>query len=198
MLLQENGYPKEFVNEVVKERVDKFYNRNANGQDTKNLRYIATPYVPGLSERINKTIRAYDMALGCKSENNVGNLFSKTKCQVPKHMKSKVVYRVDCMDCHGTYPGSTKQHISKRMAKHKSDNRLGKLTETTGLTIHAVNEKHRFDFDNVTILEHVPNYHQRNIAEKMHICRTKNTVNLQSDTNGLHESYVSLFSKKRA
>lgn len=137
------------------------------------------------------------MALGCKTENNIGNvLFSKTKCPVPLKNKSKVIYKLYCLNCNATYPGQTKQEIGNRMSKHKSDIKLGKLIETTGLTIHAVKEKHQFDFDNIKILDHIPNYHQRNIAEKMHICNTKNTVNLLSDTNGLHESYANLFTKR--
>lgn len=197
-LLHDNGYPKEFVNEIVKTRVNKFYNGNKSVQATKKIRYIAAPYVPGLAERINKTLREYDMALGCKAENNVGNaVFSKTKYPIPKKMKSKVIYRIDCLDCPAKYPGQTKQKIVNRTAKHRSDIKTGKLTETTGLTIHAVKEKHSFDFDNIKILDHIPNYHQRCIAEKMHICNTKNTVNLLSDTKGLHESYVNLFSEKR-
>lgn len=196
-LLRDNGYPDEFVNEIVTNRVNKFYNGKSTDQAPKKLRYIAAPYVPGLAERINKTLREYDMSLGCKVENNLGQtVFSKTKCPVPKNMKSKVVYRVDCLDCPAKYPGHTKQRINKRMSGHRSDIKLGKLTETTGLTIHAIKEKHRFDFDNVKILDHIPNYHQRCIAEKMHICNTDNTVNLLSDTHGLHESYVNLFSEK--
>lgn len=197
ILLQENGYPKEFVNEIVKDRVDKFYNGKNNNQPPKKLRYIATPYVPGLSERINKTLREYDMSLGCKSDNNVGNMFTRTKCPVPQSMKSKVVYRVDCLNCNGKYPGQTKQRVVNRMAKHKSDIKLKKRTETTGLTIHTLERKHQFNFDNIKILDHIPNYHQRNIAEKMHICNTKDTVNLLSDTNGLHESYVTFFKKRK-
>ncbi|KAG4079398.1 hypothetical protein HA402_008090 [Bradysia odoriphaga] len=88
---------------------------------------------------------------------------------------SCVIYKIDCLDCTGKYPGQTKQWIGKRKAKHKSDIRLKKLTETTGLTVHAVTNNHNFDFDKVTILDHIPNYRQRIIAEKMYICNTKNT-----------------------
>lgn len=136
------------------------------------------------------------MALGCKANNNIGNLYTRTKYPVPTDMKSKVVYRIDCLDCPGKYPGQTKQRIGNRIGKHKSDINLKKLTQTTGLTIHAVRNNYNFNFDKTTILDHIPNYHQRNIAEKMHICNTDNTVNLLSDTNGLHESYVNLFKKK--
>lgn len=192
-LLSENGYPEKFVNEVIKNRVNRFYNGKDGIPNNKPLKYIPTPYIPGLSERINKTMRQYNMALGCKTNNNVGNLYTRTKYPIPKNMKSKVVYRVDCKDCDGKYPGQTKQRIGQRMGGHKSHIKAGKLTQTTGLTIHAVKEKHQFDFEKVTILDHIPNYHHRLIAEKMHICKTENTVNLQCETNGLHESYVNLF-----
>ncbi len=112
-------------------------------------------------------------------------------------MKSKVVYRIDCLDCPAKYPGNTKQRLMNRTGKHKSDIKLKKLTETTGLTIHAVKNNHKFNFDKITILDHIPNYHQRAIAEMMHICNTDNTCNLLFDTHGLHESYVNLFKNKK-
>ncbi|KAG4072949.1 hypothetical protein HA402_006629 [Bradysia odoriphaga] len=180
-LLGENGYPDRFVNNILKERVNRFYN-SKNKINQKKPRYIAAPYVPGLSERINKVVREYDMALGCKAENNIGNLYSRTKYPVPNDIKSKVIYRIDCLDRPAKYPGNTKQRIENRKSKHKSDIKHKKLTETTGLTIHAVKNKHNFDFDKITILDHIPNYHQRAIAEKMHICNAENTANLQIDT----------------
>lgn len=198
-LLHDNGYPEAFVNNVLEERVNRFYNgnNNNNNMNQPKVRYVAAPYIPGLSERINKVMREHNMALGCKANNNIGNLYSRTKYPVPNAMKSKVVYRVDCLNCPAKYPGNTKQRTSNRMSKHKSDIRLGKMTETTGLTLHTLKYNHTFDFDKITILDHIPNYHQRAIAEKMHICNTENTVNLLSDTHGLHESYVTLFKKKK-
>lgn len=97
-----------------------------------------------------------------------------------------------CKDCNATYIGITKQKLKDRMAKHRSDVHLKKEKETTDLTIHAVKESHIFDFENVTILEQIPNYWQRLIAEKMHIHKTGNTVNTEVDKAGLHGSYVNL------
>ena len=47
----------------------------------------------------------------------------------------------------------TKQKLKDRMAKHRSEIHLKKLTETTGLTVHAFKDEHNIDFKNVTILE---------------------------------------------
>lgn len=112
-LLHENGYPKEFVDEILKDRVNKFYNGKNKDDNTKKLRYIATSYVPGLWERLNKTMREYNMTLGCQASNNIGNVYSRTKYPMPVDMKSKVVYRIDCMDC-----PATKHRVGKRKTRH--------------------------------------------------------------------------------
>lgn len=194
-LLAENGYPKPFVSEIIKNRVDRFYNGKQTDVKQKK-RYIASPYVPGLSERLKKVLNEYNLTLSCKTTNKIGDLYTKTKYKVPKQLKSKVVYQVNCNICNATYVGITKQKLKDRMSKHRSDIHLKKTIETTGLTIHAVQNKHDIDFDNVTILEQIPNYFQRLIAEKMYIHKTDNTVNTQADKAGLHGSYINLMQRK--
>lgn len=191
-LLASNGYPENFVNKIVKDRVDKFYNNNNNKKTTTNPRYVSAPYVPGLSERLKKILGGHNLTLNCKTTNKIGNIYTRTKYTIPKEMKSKVVYQVKCQDCNAIYIGITKQKIKDRMAKHRSDVHLKKTQGTTGLTVHAVNESHSFDFAEVTILEQIPNYWQRLIAEKMHIHKSENTVNTQIDKDGLHASYINL------
>lgn len=124
-LLNDNGYPKDFVDEVIKDRV----NKNAT-----NPRYIATPYIPGLSERLRKMLKEQNLSLACKTNNNMGNLYTKIKYTVPRDMKSEVIiYRIKCMDCTAEYSGQTKQRAGKRKTQHKSDCNAGKSSETTGL-----------------------------------------------------------------
>lgn len=194
-LLADNGYPRQFVSKVIKDRVDRFYNGKSN-RDKPKQRFIASPYVPGLSERLKKVLNQYNLTLSCKTTNKIGDLYTRTKYTIPKELKSKVIYQIKCNDCNATYIGMTKQKLKNRMAKHRSDIHLKKRNETTGLTIHAVDNKHQIDFDNVTILEHIPNYWQRAIAEKMYIHKTDNTVNTQVDKAGLHGSYINLLKIK--
>lgn len=59
-------------------------------------------------------------------------------------------------------------------------------------------QTHTFNFDDVTILEQIPNYWQRLIAEKMYIHGTTNTVNTQIDKAGLHASYIHLMKLQRS
>lgn len=175
--------------------MERHYNGKPN-DDKPKVRRIPSPYVPGLSERINKSLKDHNLTLACKSSNNIGNLYTKTKYTVPKNEKSKVIYEVEC-ECGKRYVGNTKQLVKKRFSKHKSDVKLKKTRETTGLTVHSVIRKHEFDYDHFTILDHIPDYHQRNIAEKMHIVKTDKTVNLTIDTTGLHPSYATFFKNHR-
>lgn len=193
-LLKENDYPDEFVDKIIENRTERFYNGRKENEAKK--RFIPTPYIPGMSERLKKVLRPYDLSLGCKNENNIGNLYTRTKYKVPVKDKSKVIYRINCQNCVSKYTGQTKQKIKKRNGKHKSDVKHKKTTETTGLTIHAVTHNHQFDFEKTEILDHIPNYKQRIIAEKMHICKTKNAVNYKIDTEGLHGSYINLLKNK--
>ncbi len=96
------------------------------------------------------------------------------------------------MKRHITATTKTMKRLSLNLAKHRSDVHLKKEKETTGLTIHAVTKSHTFDFEDVTILEQIPNYWQRLIAEKMYIHKATNTVNTQIDKAGLHASYINL------
>lgn len=194
-LLNENGYPNEFVQDIITKRVDRFYNGKTTEEKPK-VRRIASPYVPGLTERINKVLQGHQMNLASKSSNNIGNLYTRVKYTIPKNEKSKIVYEVKCL-CGKKYVGNTKQLAKTRFSKHRSDCNLKKTKETTGLTMHSVRENHNFDFDRFTILDHVPSYFQRQIAEKMHIAKTPNNVNLTIDTAGLHQSYAD-FSKSTA
>lgn len=162
-LLTGNGYPEPFVSNIITKRVDKYYNNGREKNEQKNL-FISAPYIPGLSERLKKTLNSYDMTLSSKTKNKIGNIYTLTKYKIPKEQKSKVVYQVRCQDCNCTYIGITKQKLKDRMAKHRCDVHFKKQQNTTGLTLHAIKESHTFNFDDVTILEQVPNYWQRIIS----------------------------------
>lgn len=175
--------------------MDRFYNGKSQ-HDTSKKRFIPTPYVNGLSEKLKKMLNPYDLTISSKSTKKIGDIYSRMKYPVPKHEKSKVIYSIDCKQCDTSYVGTTKQKIKNRMTKHKSDVRLKKLKETTGLTIHSVTKNHTFDFDKIKILDQIPNYFQRMVAEKMYIHRTTNNCNTQIDKEGLHKSYINLLQAK--
>lgn len=96
-LMKGNGYP-DFVSNKIKNRVNRFYN-GKNLKETEKKRFIPTPYVAGLSERLKKSLYKYDLTVSCKSKNSVGNIYSRMKYTVPKQNKSKAICSVECEQC---------------------------------------------------------------------------------------------------
>jgi len=72
-----------------------------------------------------------------------------------------------------------------------------KSTEVSMLTQHARKYDHEIDTENVKILDTIPNYHQRLIAESMHILRFQNALNHRRDKDRIHTSYHNLITKHK-
>ncbi|KYM95692.1 hypothetical protein ALC62_13658 [Cyphomyrmex costatus] len=60
---------------------------------------------------------------------------------------------------------------------------------------HRLKYGHDFQWDNIKILDEEPCYRKRLISEMLHIKRQKNSLNLQTDTEGLHDAYVPIINK---
>ena len=52
-----------------------------------------------------------------------------------------------------------------------------------------------FQWDNVLILDEEPSYRKRLISEMLHIKKQKNSLNLQTDTEGLNKAYLPIINK---
>ena len=87
--------------------------------------------------------------------------------------------------------GQTGRQLNTRIKEHKNHIKRNNPTKSV-ITEHRINLQHDFDWDNITILDHEPIYHKRLISEMLYIKRQKNSLNLQTDTEGLHQSYFTL------
>jgi len=75
---------------------------------------------------------------------------------------------------------------------HKNEHK--KYVETkspkSGLAIHAIENNHIFNFDNVTILASEKNTKKREVKEAIEIFKNKNTtVNIKQDTETIKKVY---------
>lgn len=192
-IMAKNGYPPEFTSKIISDRTDRFYNGNQNPKNTE-MKWLTLPYIPGLTDRLKKTLRKYNITVACKMDNTIGKLFTHTKYVVPKLKRSNLIYNADCLMCPMKYVGETGQRLTNRNSGHKTDIKAGKLTETTALCQHAVQKKHNIDFDGIKILGHAINKYERRIAESMHIVRTPNAMN-KKDAENLHPSYKHILKK---
>lgn len=66
-ILKCNNYPGWFIQNVLKQRVHKHYNGLQDVRETSETKYVSTPYVPCLSEKLQKILK--DVGGESKNEN---------------------------------------------------------------------------------------------------------------------------------
>ncbi|EZA52372.1 hypothetical protein X777_08770, partial [Ooceraea biroi] len=104
------------------------------------------------------------------------------------------VYKIDCKNCNAIYVGQTSRHLKTRLLEHK--NHIVRNTSTHSvITEHRLNFDHVFDWENIRILDNKRLLHKRLTSEMIYINLQDNGLNLQTDTESLHNGYRSVLSK---
>lgn len=160
-------------------------------------KFASLPYIPHLSEKIGKVLRKHGIVAALKPMDKVRQaVFTKLKDKIPKMRQQNVVYSVPCGACGMEYIGQTSQYLEKRLSQHQSSVRLN--TGGTGLTQHAIERGHQFDYANTKILERVEKERNRKAAEMVHIkLREGSTVNLQRESTAMSNVYTGVVNKLR-
>jgi hypothetical protein len=115
--------------------------------------------------------------------------FSRLKDPLEDEEKTRLIYYIPCKDCLKAYIGMIwRQFITKRKKQHiYGQNSAITKKNRTALEDHVVNEGHRFDFDNMKILDMNSNHGKLKTLEMLHI-NANNTVNKRSDVaNTIHQ-----------
>lgn len=199
-LLIRNDYPVRLINRLI----DRYYQRsnstvpNVTNSTRTNveIKRFSLPYVPGVSQSIAKSITNVcdNVSVAYKNNNNVGKFFSKLKDPIPFCESRNIVYQVNCIDCNNQkcYIGTTGQTVHKRMNQHKNDVNKNNPNRSA-LAHHAIHNNHKFDFENVRILERESIYNKRMLLEELHIKSSRNCVNFKSqETRNVNDIYMPL------
>ncbi|XP_058448888.1 uncharacterized protein LOC131428848 [Malaya genurostris] len=199
-ILQINHYPNWFVCKTLKERVHKHYNSLQERKvTTPEQSYVAVPYIPGLSEKLERIFKKYSTKLAFRPRDKIKNqVFTKLKDPNPPGKQTNVVYTIPCgADDGKVYIVQTGRKLEARVAEHKNDTK--KKDARTGLSQHTQQEGHLFDFANTRILERIDNQKSRLTAEMFHIkiLGEDRTVNLQRECGTFCTTYDGLVSKLR-
>ena len=195
-ILMNNDYPKCFINKYLgkplPDAIDPV-SRDIQSTETQDVVtqnppkiYYKLPYVEGLSYRLRRVLDAENVELVFYHTHTIGKLYSNTKSAIALNRQSNLVYSIPC-NCGSIYIGQTMQHLGDRIQQHRySLNRLrnGTLTvgQNTGITQHAATfPDHIIQFEEVRIVDRESNYHRRLVKEAIHITKTQDRLNLQSD-----------------
>ena len=106
-----NGYPRASVHSATAPRTPREPSDD-DDDDTEKPPIALLPYVAGVSERIRKVCRDFNIRTVFRSGPTLGNLLAKAKDPLPIDKQSNVVYEVPCT-CGNVYIGETKEHESK-------------------------------------------------------------------------------------
>ncbi|XP_062539001.1 uncharacterized protein LOC134207295 [Armigeres subalbatus] len=198
-ILKCNNYPNWFIQNVLKQRVHKHYNGLQDTREVEQTKYVPSPYVPCLSEKIQKILRQNGLTLAVKPKNKIKNsIFSKLKDSVPPGQQKNVVYSVPCGTGDGkVYIGQTGRKLDTRISEHKND--VKRKDNRTGLTQHTLFDGHNFNFDKTKIIERIDDQESRMTAETFHIklAGEHNTVNFQRECGMFNTDYNALVVKLR-
>ena len=149
----------------------------------KPKKCFAVPYVSTASLIIKKHLCKLDPTIGVAFSgynDNYSKFFTKTKDPVPILLNSELVYKIPCSNCDAVYIGETKQRLQKRIQQHKLDIK-DKKTNNTGLSHHAKEKNHEFNFNNTKILCSEVNLVKRLFRETIEIKKDSNAVNFRTD-----------------
>lgn len=199
-LLKQNDYPLRLINRLI----NRYFHRRNSTQLTNavepaitNVKRFSLPFVPFVSKSIAKSVteKCDNVKFAFKNVNNVGRLYSKLKDPIPINQATNMVYQFDCTGGDNKcYIGSS-INLARRIGEHEKSVQKNQ-PEKSALAYHSITEDHRFDFDNVRILEREANYRKRMLLEELHIKSSRNCVNSKSiETKNVNDIYLPLLRK---
>ncbi|KYM93779.1 hypothetical protein ALC62_15623 [Cyphomyrmex costatus] len=105
--------------------------------------------------------------------------------------KNNVVYKIQCNDCDASYVGQTSRQLKTRINEHRNHINHNSSTRSV-ITDHRLKYNHDFRWDDVKILDEEP---YSGYPLVLNIKKQKLSLNLQTDTEGLHEAYIPIVNK---
>ena len=144
-------------------------------QDNHNQSYVSIPYIPGVSERIRRIFKKYDLKVAHQPTRKLRNELCRLKDRRPVQERAGVVYKLDCEDCDAKYVGETGRQVRDRMAEHKRD--ISSKKKASKAYEHVSRTGHRFKFDEVSILDNCSNKKTRLHLESIHTFQQNNSIN---------------------
>ena len=187
-VLQINQYPLKQINKVAQATLNNRSNPLATSQDL-NLKYTSVPYVPGVSERLSRIFRKFDVKIAHKPTNTIKDKICHLKDKRKNLDKAGVVYELDCNQCTAKYIGETGRQTRDRMKEHQNDISVRKPASKIYQHVNN-NQGHSFDFNNVRILAHERYVHTRRHLEGVHSYMKTSSINQYFPVNNAYKPFL--------
>ena len=174
-----NGYPRSFVRSASAPRTQRQHDNENENDKTKKPSTAFIPYVAGISERIRKVCRDYNIRTVFKSGPTLRSLLTKVKDPLPITKQSNVVYEVPCT-CGKVYIGETKRRLETRLKEHK-DACIKCLADKSAIAEHAWTNDHPINWTETRVLQRASRTMELVLKEALSIRTTPENARFNRD-----------------
>ncbi|KYN22564.1 hypothetical protein ALC57_05036, partial [Trachymyrmex cornetzi] len=196
--LLNNDYPIDLIFNTINTRLKILFHKGTIQQKESIdeisrdfTSWFVLPYVPKISDEFKRISKTFNTKLAYTSLNKLNSLIKGHKDILPKEKRKNVVYKISCKSCEASYVGQTKRKLKTRLAEHRNHINRNSNNQSV-ITEHRIEFDHDFDWENVAVLDEERSLNKRLISECLHILMQKNSLNLRSDTEGVHLNYIQL------
>ena len=184
-ILERNQYPPNFYDPIIQQTLREILGEKAVEPQSANSGVTTnpaeTPKRPIFLQYRGKATEEFAKSLhNCKAPCTVimtmrklKSVLPSLKAQVEKHMKSGVVYKLQCARCEAAYVGQTRRHLATRIKEHsKMPSPVADHMQVCGSS---------FSMECATILETARREDQLKTLEALCIHELKPALNTQED-----------------
>ena len=153
--------------------------------DTRSRGFVVLPYVKGVSERIARTMKTYQISTAMKPHCTIRNQLVHPKDKREPHSISDAIYNIPCKNCDKSYIGETGRKFGTRLSEHKKEAEKANNTTTTraarkaslttvnksAITDHVVDSNHVIGWDEAKVIGTEQDKYKRWIREAIEIRR---------------------------
>jgi len=197
-LLLDNGYPLNLIFNRInsrlkklfvqkRETVDSMTNNNLNNERKILVLLYVNPLTDIMTSNIDSSKTIIFRCLNKLSQ------FVKVHKDIDHPLcRNNVIYKISCKNCEATYVGQTKRQL--RVKEHKNNIKQDHSKHSVILE-HIIKYNHFFDWENTKILDCEPKFYKRIVSEMIHIKEQQVSLNLNSDTELLDETYFDILNE---
>ena len=160
------------------------------GRNISQNKWSKMTYIEGLSEKLGKILRNYQVNLAYKPHANIKDSFYMGKDRIESDKRSGI-YKLNCK-CGSEYIGQTKRFIKQRVNEHRYDI-TSKKENGTGFSHHVLHSNNiNCGIDNYNIIKQESNKSRRNYYESIYILQSKMKMGSRNvnNLNGPYEGQI--------
>ena len=203
--LETCGYPKwtyEKVKNQMKQKTPKKVTKKKD--DTIKCRGMTVlPYVNGVTEKISRVMKSYNVAAASKPHTTLRSLLVHPKDKRDDHNTTDALYCLPCMNCDLEYIGETGRKFGTRLNEHKTEvDKVSKSLVTrasrkqslssvhkSAVTDHVVEKNHVIGWDRAKVIGTEQNRYKRWVKEAIEI-RKRRGATMNRDEGQYFLSHV--------